>query len=333
MSLNLTNARVLVTGGAGFIGSALVWALNQRGCERIVVCDHLGTDEKWRNLTPLHFEDYVEAPDLRPRLESGALGKFDVILHLGACSATTERDASYLIRNNFEFTKDLAKWALNNGARFVYASSAATYGDGAHGMSDGAALEPLRPLNMYGYSKHLFDLYAQRAGFLNRIVGLKYFNVYGPNEDHKADMRSVVHKSYAQVLESGTIRLFKSYKPEYADGEQKRDFLYIKDAVAMTLHLAATSSAGGLFNLGSGEAHTWNELVHAIFAALGREPKIEYVEMPEALREKYQYFTQADISKLRASGYRDPLIPLADSVADYVRNYLATGARLGDESL
>ncbi len=287
--------RVLVTGGAGFIGSALVWALNQRGCERIVVCDRLGTDEKWRNLTPLRFEDYVEADDLRARLENGALGKFHCVLHLGACSATTERDASFLIRNNYEFTKDLAVWSLARGARFVYATSAATYGDGAAGMDDGGPLEKLRPLNIYGYSKHLFDVHAQRAGMVQRIVGLKYFNVFGPYEDHKGEMRSVVHKSFAQVKEQGIIRLFKSHRPDYADGEQKRDFLYVKDAVEMTLHLAATKPAAGLYNLGSGRAQTWNELARAIFAALGKKPRVQYVEMPEALREKYQYFTQARI--------------------------------------
>jgi ADP-L-glycero-D-manno-heptose 6-epimerase len=321
-------ARVLVTGGAGFIGSALIWALNERGCERVVVCDHLGTDEKWRNLVPLRFEDYLEASDLFAQLEGGTLGTFDLVLHLGACSATTERDATYLIRNNFEFTKTLAAWSLKTGARFVYASSAATYGDGAQGMSDTAALEPLRPLNMYGYSKHLFDLYAQRQGFLDQIVGLKYFNVYGPNEDHKADMRSLVHKATAQAQLEGLIRLFKSHKPEYKDGEQMRDFLYVKDAAAMTLHLAATPAAGGVFNLGSGEARTWLDLANAIFAALQQEPKIEFIDMPEALQGKYQYFTKADIAKLRASGYSAPVTSVEDAVRDYVCNYLLPDARL-----
>ncbi|HEY5296529.1 MAG TPA: ADP-glyceromanno-heptose 6-epimerase [Verrucomicrobiae bacterium] len=326
---DFSDARVLVTGGAGFIGSALVWALNRRGCDNIVVCDILGTNEKWRNLTPLRFADYVEAADLLPRLQSGALGKFDLVLHMGACSATTEKDATYLIKNNYEFTKDLAVWSLANKARFVYASSAATYGDGSAGMDDGdTKLDTLRPLNMYGYSKHLFDLHAKRAGFLNKIVGLKYFNVFGPNEDHKGDMRSLVHKSFAQVQNENLIRLFKSYRKDFRDGEQKRDFLYVKDAVAMTLHLAANKKAGGLFNIGSGEARTWIDLANSVFAALKKKQKIEFIEMPEIIRGKYQYFTQADISKLRVAAYKEKIASLENAVKDYVQNYLAPDQRL-----
>ena len=328
-SNDFSDARVLVTGGAGFIGSALVWALNRCGCEHIVVCDRLGTDEKWRNLTPLRFAHYVEADELLPRLQNGALGKFNFVLHLGACSSTTERDASYLIRNNYEFTKDLAAWSLANRTRFVYASSAATYGDGAAGMADDdARLDTLRPLNMYGYSKHLFDLHARRAGFLDRIVGLKYFNVFGPNEDHKGDMRSVVHKSFGQVRNTGVICLFKSHRPDYRDGEQKRDFLYVKDAVAMTLYLAANEKAGGLFNIGSSKARTWLDLARAVFTALKREPKIEFVEMPEGIRDKYQYFTEANLARLRAAGYAAPVTSLEDAVSDYVGNYLVPDKRL-----
>lgn len=326
--------RVLVTGGAGFIGSACVWALNTLGVERIVVTDRLGRDEKWRNLVPLRFEDYLEADDLLPRLDSGALGKFDLVLHLGACSATTELDATFLARNNFEYTKQLAHWALGKHVRFVYASSAATYGDGASGMSDidnsNAALSRLRPLNAYGYSKHLFDQYAARAGVLPRLVGLKYFNVYGPNEAHKGDMRSLVHKAYGQIEDSGVVRLFRSHRPDYRDGEQQRDFLYVKDAVAMTLHLAMTPSAGGLYNIGSGKANTWLALTSALFGALERPPQIEFIDMPESIRAKYQYHTQADIAKLRAAEYIAPVTSLADAVRDYVKGYLQGDRRLGD---
>jgi ADP-L-glycero-D-manno-heptose 6-epimerase len=323
---DFSDARVLVTGGAGFIGSALIWALNRRGCENIVVCDRLGTDEKRRNLTPLRFADYVDADVLQSRLQSGALGKFDLILHMGACSSTTETNESFLTRNNLEFTKDLAAWALGQKVRFVYASSAATYGDGSAGMDDDdTQLDKLHPLNLYGCSKHLFDLHAKREGFLNQIVGLKYFNVFGPNEDHKGDMRSVVHKSFGQVQSEGVIRLFKSYRKDYVDGEQKRDFLYVKDAVAMTLYLAATPKANGLFNIGSGKARTWLDLAKAVFAALNRKPKIEFIEMPEAIRDKYQYFTQANLGRLRAAAYTAPVTSLEDAVSDYVRNYLVPG--------
>ena len=328
------NGRILVTGGAGFIGSALVWALNQRGLTNIVITDILGQDEKWKNLVPLSYADYVEADAFRERLksQSGAFGKFSAVFHLGACSATTEKNASYLIDNNFGYTKELAAWSLAQQARFIYASSAATYGDGAHGMDDKSSdLAALRPLNMYGYSKHLFDLYAQREGILSSVVGVKYFNVYGPNEDHKGDMRSLVNKAFQQILDTGKVRLFKSYKPEFKDGEQMRDFLYVKDAIEMTIHFAETATtSGGLYNLGSGEANTWVTLSRAIFTALGREPQIEFIEMPEILRGKYQYYTKADISKLRGTGYTKPLTPLPEAVRDYVQGYMVPGKKLGD---
>lgn len=330
------NGRILVTGGAGFIGSALVWALNQRGHTDIVVTDFLGTDEKWKNLVPLKLADYVEADAFRRKLvENGeAFGKFSTVFHLGACSATTEKNAAYLADNNYTVTKELAAWSLRAKARFIYASSAATYGDGAQGMDDkDENLHRLRPLNMYGYSKHLFDLHAQREGWLKRIVGVKYFNVFGPNEDHKGDMRSLVNKAYQQIQSTGRVQLFKSHKPEYKDGEQMRDFLYVKDAVEMTLHFAENPqgvAAGGLFNLGSGEANTWLTLTRAIFAALNRQPQIDFIDMPEVLRGKYQYYTRADISKLRATGYDRKMTPLPEAVRDYVQNYLAPGKKLGE---
>ena len=329
---DLSKGRILVTGGAGFIGSALIWELNRRGLRNILVCDQLGETQKWKNLVPLQFADYIEGDDLLMRLDVSpeAFSDLKTIFHLGACSSTTETDAAYLIRNNFEFTKALAKFSVAEDLRFVYASSAATYGCLEQKVSEAIPLETLRPLNMYGYSKHLFDCYAQQAGFLHRITGLKYFNVFGPNENHKGDMRSVVHKSFGQIAATGSARLFKSYRSEYADGEQCRDFLYVKDAVAATLFLAE-NAAGGLFNIGSGVPNTWNHLVASIFAALGRPQRIEYVEMPETLRPKYQYFTRAKIDKLRAAGYSRQFTPLPEAVADYVRNYLVPGRSLGDE--
>ncbi len=332
--MSTLNGRILVTGGAGFIGSALVWALNQRGLSEIVITDILGSDEKWKNLVPLRFADYVEAEDFRRNLAANtdAYGRFSTVFHLGACSATTEKNAGYLADNNYAYTKELAAWALAQGARFIYASSAATYGDGAEGMDDRLEdLNRLRPLNMYGYSKHLFDLHAQRTGMLSRIVGVKYFNVFGPNEDHKSDMRSLVNKAYQQIVATGRVQLFKSHKAEFQDGEQMRDFLYVKDAVEMTLHFAETAqTAGGLFNVGSGEANTWLTLTRAIFAAMKREPAIEFIDMPEVLRGKYQYFTRADITKLRATGYERVMTPLADAVQEYVQGFLVTGRKLGE---
>lgn len=328
--IDVGRARVLVTGGAGFIGSALVWGLNVRGNARVVIADRLGTDAKWKNLRALRFEDYVEAPDLLARLDAGALGDFDLVLHMGACSATTEQDASYLIRNNFEVSRDLCLWSMRHGASFVYASSAATYGDGQAGMDDDpAGIEQLRPLNMYGYSKLLFDRWARDHGHLSRAAGLRFFNVFGPNEGHKGDMRSVVHKACAQAQAEGRVRLFRSYHPDYRDGEQRRDFVYVKDVVDMTLHVAERGAVG-LFNVGTGHAHTWLDLVRPIFTALQIPERIEFVDMPEVLRGRYQYHTQADISRLRATGYDHPATSLAESVTDYVREYLVPDRYLGD---
>src|ERR1700722_7858933 len=328
-----TGKRVIVTGGAGFIGSVLVWELNRRECSQVVIADFPAQHEKLANLTALRYTEMIEPAELPARLASGAMGKLDCIFHLGACSSTTETNEKYLRENNYEYSRTLAQWALGAGVRFVYASSAATYGDGSAGMddSDPDQLERLRPLNLYGQSKQWMDLHAWREGWLDRIVGLKYFNVFGPNENHKGDMRSLVCKSYAEVSRTGVIRLFKSYRPDYRDGEQRRDFLYVKDAVAMTLHLAANPSANGIFNIGSGEARTWNDLARAVFAALGRDARIEYIDMPESIRDKYQYFTQADIRKLRSAGYDSPITSLEIAVHDYVVNYLAPGRTIGSQ--
>jgi ADP-L-glycero-D-manno-heptose 6-epimerase len=326
-----TNDLILVTGAAGFIGSALVWELNRRGFERIIITDVLGTDEKWRNLVPLRFENYLDASDLLGNLESAALRDVRWIFHLGACSATTEKDASYLMENNFHYTRRLAEWALQCGRRMVYASSAATYGDGSQGMEDGHAhLECYRPLNMYGYSKHLFDLHAKRHSWLDRLVGLKYFNIFGPNEDHKGEMRSVVHKAYAQIRNTGSVELFRSHRPEYRDGEQQRDFLYVKDAVNATIHLATHPQAAGIFNIGSGIASTWIDLVTPIFHSLDLPVSIQFIDMPEVLRGKYQYRTLADTARLKSCGWTGPEFTLDAAVRDYVGHYLVSDRRLGD---
>ena len=322
--------KAIVTGGAGFIGSAVVWQLNQMGIDDILIADRMDETDKWRNLAPLKFADYVDADDLLEALDIYA-ERATIVFHLGACSATTERDADYLMRNNFAYTKFLAEFCLDNDIRFIYASSAATYGDGSAGMNDGTdELSTLRPLNMYGYSKHLFDQYAARRGWFEHIVGLKYFNVFGPNEDHKGDMRSLVHKAYSQITETGSLKLFKSADPKYGDGEFGRDFVYIKDAVKMTVHFAERAS-GGLFNIGSGRMQTWNELAAAIFSALGRPSNVEFIDMPAQLRDRYQYFTQADLSSLEKAGYSQPATPLATAVADYIQNYLIPNKHLGDE--
>ena len=326
---DLSRGRIVVTGGAGFIGSALVWALNLRGIDDVLVVDRLDTSEKWKNLVPLRYRDYADADDFLDRIlhDGNALSGVSAIFHLGACSSTTETDAAFLMRNNYEYTKHLAHAAVEKNVRFVYASSAATYGARERDLRDDEDLDALHPLNMYAYSKHRFDLYSRDRGLAGRIAGIKYFNIFGPNEQHKGDMRSLVDKAFHQIREGGTIRLFKSHRDEYRDGEQQRDFLYVKDAVAMTLHLAERD-AFGLYNAGSGTPHTWLDLVRPIFRAMNVPEKIEFIDMPVTLRDKYQYCTCAAIERLRASGYSQPVTPLADAVDDYVRSYLIPGRRL-----
>lgn len=322
---------IIVTGGAGFIGSAIVWRLNELGTDKIIIVDELGTDEKWKNLVGLKFEEFVHKQEFIDHIRNEKiLFKIDAILHLGANSSTTEKDADHLMTNNYRYTETLARFCLKNDVRFIYASSAATYGDGANGFKDDEKnLETLRPLNMYGYSKQLFDLWAKRHGAFNKIVGLKYFNVYGPNEYHKGDMRSVVHKAFEQVRDKGKVRLFKSLKPEYKDGEQMRDFVYIKDAIDMTLYFLDKKDKNGLFNIGAGKARTWNDLVKALFKAMDKPVNIEYIDLPDTIADKYQYFTEADLDKIRSVGYNSPVTTLEDGVTDYVKNYLLKNSYLG----
>jgi ADP-L-glycero-D-manno-heptose 6-epimerase len=321
---------IIVTGGAGFIGSAIVWKLNQLAEKEIIIVDELGKDEKWKNLVGLKFDDFINKDTFIEKLVEGHFSDADAFIHMGANSSTTEKDADTLLTNNYKYTKTLADYCLRNNIRFIYASSAATYGDGALGFDDNEKnCEGLRPLNMYGYSKSMFDNWALRTEAFKEIVGLKYFNVYGPNEYHKGDMRSVVHKAFEQVRDTGKVKLFKSRNPKYKDGEQLRDFIYVKDAVDMTLHFLKHKEKNGLFNVGSGKARTWNDLVKALFTAMDISTNIEYIDLPDHLSDKYQYFTEAKLTKIKKAGYKEPITSLEDGVVDYVKNYLMGNLYLG----
>jgi len=315
---------VIVTGGAGFIGSAMVWKLNQLGEREIIIVDELGVDEKWKNLTGLNFIDYYNKDDFMEMILNETLPfEFDTMIHMGACSSTTEKNADYLFDNNVRYSQELAKYCMTHRMRFIYASSAATYGDGADGYSDDEKkMFNLRPLNMYGYSKQLFDLWLYKTGVLEEVVGLKFFNVYGPNEYHKEDMRSVIHKSFQQINLSGEVKLFKSYNPNYKDGEQLRDFIYVKDVVDVISFFVEHKDNFGIYNVGTGKARTWNDLVISVFNSMNTPVNIKYIDMPEHLKEKYQYFTQADMSKLRKAGYQKEFYSLEAGIDDYVKNYL-----------
>lgn len=318
------SGRIIVTGAAGFIGRNVVAALNARGQDELVLVDDLGTNDRWQNLRGLAFDRLIPIAALPGYLASPEGADVAAIIHMGANSSTTERDADHLAANNYRFTQDLCEWALAHDARMIYASSAATYGDGSQGYSDDDAVTPtLVPLNMYGFSKHLVDLWALRHGHLERMVGLKFFNVYGPYEEHKGDMRSLVSKAYVEVRDTGRMRLFRSYRPDYRDGEQQRDFIHVADAVDVVLHFLDHPETNGLFNCGTSRATTWLELAGALFAALDLPPEIEFIEMPEAIRDRYQYFTQADGTKLRAAGYTKPFQDVRAGVRSYVESYLS----------
>lgn len=317
----------VITGAAGFIGSALVARLNEEGIRELILVDELTSSDRWKNILGKHFTDYLHKDDFLSAIEKESLPScIKGIIHMGACSSTLERDVDYLYRNNFVYTKKLALYAMKHKIRFVYASSAATYGAGAQGYDDyEEGILHLRPLNPYGFSKQLFDTWAFENGYFEKICGLKFFNVFGPNEYHKEEMRSVVLKSYYQIKEFGVVKLFKSHRPGYGDGEQKRDFIYVKDCTEVLLWLLRNSHVNGIYNLGTGKARTWNDLVASVFKSLGLEPRVEYIEMPVDIREQYQYFTEAKMEKLRAAGYKAPFNSLEDGVRDYVNNYLEKG--------
>lgn len=317
---------IIITGGAGFIGSGVLRYLNDQGMgKNLVIVDEMGKTAKWKNLVNKKFSEFIPKQKLFSWLE-GRESELSAFIHLGACSDTTELDADYLMENNYRFTIDLAEYALEHELRFIYASSAATYGDGSRGFQDNHdTLEELQPLNMYGFSKHLFDLWAKEQGVLNSLVGLKYFNVFGPNEGHKGPMASAITKMVPDLLSQGTINLFKSTEPQkYGDGEQCRDFIYVKDAVRMTCAFLENEE-GGIFNVGMGKPSTWNQLANSVIGALGKKGmSIKYIDMPQKLLGKYQNYTCADMSKCQAIFGKDFVesTSLEDAVREYVCDFL-----------
>lgn len=315
---------IIVTGGAGFIGSCVVRTLNDVGIEDIVIVDNINTTDKWLNIRNKKYIKYVHKSEFLEELET--YEDVTAIIHMGAQSSTTERDFDYLWKNNFEYTKELWNYCSRKQISFIYASSAATYGDGEQGFDDKMDIDKLLPLNGYGYSKQLFDLWVkhQAKEFPAQYVGLKFFNVYGPNEYFKGSMASMVFHGFNQIQENGAIKLFKSCNLAYEDGGQLRDFVYVKDICAVILWLLEHKDVSGLFNVGTGTARSFRELAEATFHALDMEPNIIYIDMPEHLKEKYQYYTEAEMSKLKEVGYSKVFNNIENGVKDYVKNYLCT---------
>jgi len=316
---------IIVTGGAGFIGSCIVRALNDMGIEDIVIVDHISKTDKWMNLRNKSYIEYINREIFLEKLPQ-LKGQISHIIHMGACSSTTERDFDFLYQNNFEYTKALWNFCMENQISFIYASSAATYGDGTEGFNDKSDIKFLRPLNGYGYSKQLFDMWVEKQALKpKQYVGFKFFNVYGPNEYFKGSMASVVFHCFHKITETGKMGLFKSYRKEYKDGGQLRDFIYVKDICKVICYMIENPSVNGLYNLGTGCARTFYDLAVSTFYAVGLKPNIEYVEMPEILRNKYQYYTQASMDKLRETGYKEDFYTLENGIKDYVQNYLMKG--------
>ena len=318
----------IITGGSGFIGSAICWRLNTLGVHDILLIDTDVNGTKQNNLSGLDYADFIDRDTFLNKIKKGAINyKVDSIYHMGACSSTTEDNMEFLMENNVEYSKELGKWCLKNNTKYIYASSGATYGAGELGFSDSIELIPeLKPLNKYGLSKQLFDLWVIENNYENKFTGLKYFNVFGPNENHKGDMKSMINKSYNRIIETGSLKLFRSLNPDFKDGEQKRDFIYIKDAVEMTLFFDPFNEAGknftGIYNIGSGIANTWLTVANAVFSALGKKPEIEFIDIPDNLKNQYQYYTKADVSKLKNTGYENECMPITDSICEYVKEYL-----------
>lgn len=317
---------ILITGGAGFIGSVLAKKLNELGHDDLVIVDKLESSLKWKNLRGLKYSEYIHADELFAGDYDDLIAEADLIFHMGACSSTTETDMDFLMKNNVAYTKALFRFAAAKNIPFIYASSAATYGDGESGYSDDHEKIPeLMPLNPYGYSKQLVDEWILKEEHKpDHWFGLKFFNVYGPNEYHKEDMRSLVHKAFGQINEKGSVKLFKSHRPDFKDGEQLRDFIYVKDVVKVMLMLADPEKASfsGVYNLGTGKARSFHDLIKATFKAMHKEPQIEFIDMPESIRHQYQYFTEADMSKMKRALPEMVFTSLEEGVTDYVQNHL-----------
>ena len=322
---------IVVTGAAGFIGSCIVKELNDRGIVDIILVDDLDKSEKWKNLVNLKYKNYVDSSDFLEKVCNSGLGDVDVVIHMGACSSTREKDSKYLMKNNFEYSKILLDFCNRDGVRFIYASSAATYGDGVSGYKDDESkMDELKPLNMYGYSKKLFDQCVLSSCLGVQCVGLKFFNVFGPNEYHKGSMASMVYHGFRQVVDNGKIKLFESNDSSIKDGDQSRDFVYIKDVVSVVLFFMDNSKVSGIFNVGTGKSRTFNDLARSVFKVMGKEENIEYFKMQDELSEKYQNFTESDIGRLINVGYNKEFYSLEEGVKDYVLNYLEKGYKYYD---
>lgn len=323
--MDLKGKKVIVTGGAGFIGSCVVRTLNDMGITDIIIVDNILETEKWKNMRNKAYREYINREDFLQRLDEFR-GQVSHVIHMGACSATTERNFDFLYKNNLEYTKRMWQFCIENDASFIYASSAATYGAGENGFDDKDDIKKLMPLNGYGYSKQLFDLWVEKQRVRpKQYVGFKFFNVYGPNEYFKGSMASVIFHSFNKIKETGEMGIFKSYRPDYEDGQQLRDFVYVKDLCKVIQFMMEHEEVSGLFNLGTGTARSFYDLVSATFDAMGVEKNIKFIEMPESLREKYQYFTEAKMDKLREAGYKESFYTLEEGARDYVQNYLMKG--------
>lgn len=314
---------MILTGGAGFIGSVFLNVLNAEGITDILVVDKLRLAHKWKNLNNKFFADFLDKDRFLEALEGNRLGNVKTVIHLGACSSTTEKDADYIMENNFVYSRRIAAHCAARNIKLIYASSAATYGDGSAGYGDGEEnISALKPLNMYGYSKHLFDLWVLRHGLHKKFTGFKYFNVFGPNEYHKGEMRSVVCKAFDQIGKTGSLKLFRSHRKDFPDGGQMRDFVYVKDAVKVMLFFLKNPERSGIFNLGTGKARSFRDLALAVFKAMKKKTAVRYIPMPPEVRDQYQYYTQADLTRLRQAGYQEKFQPLEEAVGDYVKNHL-----------